>query len=188
MNRIRVWCCAAVLTLAVGGCQQSGAEPNAEPGAAPPSTAAATTTPARTPSVKPSPALADGRHPVFLTKIDTAGRAVSFDLIEFLTGEAAKKRWKKEHPENPEGPDNDYMIVNENPKVRTLPVAPDAECKVLPTLGSVDPETISFGELPAALKKQNKEASPEAPHISVLPFWLTVKNGSVVELEEQFLP
>lgn len=191
---MKLWIGAAVLALAMGGCGQSEPEESAAPGKPPASAAAATAEPTAsaaaktTPAAGASPVLADGRHAVYLTEVDTAGGTVTFDLIEFLTGEAAQKEWKKQHPENPDGPDNDYMIVNENPKLRTLPVAEGAKGKVLSTLGGVDTETIGFSELPALLKKQGKEAEPTAPHISVLPFWLTVKDGSVAGFEEQFLP
>lgn len=80
------------------------------------------------------PALPDGRSAAYLTGLDTTSNTVTFDLIEFLTGEAARAEWKEEHPENPDGPDNDYMIVNNNKKLRTLPVAADAHCVVLSML------------------------------------------------------
>jgi hypothetical protein len=153
--------------------------------------AAATTTPSATKggaSATASPVLADGRSAVYLTGLDTARSTVTFDLIEFLTGDAAKAEWKKQHPDQPDGPDNDYLIVNNNTKLRTLPVAADAPCVALSTLGGTDTKTISFAALPASLKKQNKGMTLTPPHISILPFWLTVRHGTVTKLEEQFLP
>jgi hypothetical protein len=132
--------------------------------------------------------LPDGRSAVYLTKLGATGNTVTFDLIEFLTGDAAKAEWKKEHPENPDGPDDDYLIVNNNTKLRTLPVAADAKCVVLATLGGTDTKTIAFDALPAFLAQQNKEIKLTPPHIAALPFWLTVRHGSVTKLEEQFLP
>ncbi|MEV0895295.1 hypothetical protein [Actinoplanes sp. NPDC049802] len=181
---------AALLVLALAGCEKA-----AEPTAPAPAASAAVTTPTTTPTTKATkaateaaPVLEDGRHPVYLTKVDGAGKKVTFDLIEFLTGEEAKARWKKENPEHPDGPDNDYMIVNENPKLRTLPVAADADCQVLASLGGVDMTQVKFTELPAVLKEQSEVVKPTPPRIAVLPFWLTVEDGTVVGLEEQFLP
>ncbi|MBB4753444.1 hypothetical protein [Actinoplanes lobatus] len=177
-------CVAALLVLALAGCEK------AEP--APATTATAVTTVATTEPAAATAAttaevvLEDGRHPVYLTKV--AAGTVTFDLIEFLTGDKAKARWKKEHPENPDGPDNDYMIVNENPKLRTLPVAADADCQALETLGGVDMTTVPCKDLAAFLKKQNEDLDVSPPHIAVLPFWLTVEDGTVVRFEEQFLP
>jgi hypothetical protein len=139
-------------------------------------------------TISPSPVLGDGRNPVYLTGLDTAQHTVTFDLIEFLTGDAAKAEWKKEHPEQPDGPDNDYMIINNNKKLRTLPVAAGAQCVVLSTLGGTDTTTISFADLPAYLKQQNKGMTLTSPDIALLPFWLTVQHGTVTKVEEQFLP
>lgn len=152
---------------------------------------AATTTPAATtggPSASASPVLADGRSAVYLTGLDTTRNTVTFDLIKFLTGDAAKAEWKKEHPENPDGPDNDYMIVNNNKMLRTLPVAAGVQCVVLSTLGGTDTKTINFAVFPAFLKQQNKGMTLTPPDIAVLPFWLTVQHGTVIRFEEQFLP
>jgi hypothetical protein len=80
------------------------------------------------------------------------------------------------------------MIINNNKKLRTLPVAAGAKCVALATLGGTDTKTVTFAALPALLKKQNDGITLDAPQIAVLPFWLTVKNGEVVKLEEQFLP
>jgi hypothetical protein len=135
-----------------------------------------------------TPVLPDGRSAVYLTGLDVAGKTTTFDLIEFLTGDAAKAEWKKEHPDQPDGPDDDYMIVNNNKKLRTLPVDPAAKCIVLATLGGVDTKTITFAALPAFLKKRNKGYTVTPPQISMLPFWLTVKHGTVTRFEEQFLP
>ena len=56
--------------------------------------------------------------------MDTAHGRITFDLIEFLTGDAAKQAWKKANPgSDQDGPDDDYYIVNDNAKLRTLPVA-----------------------------------------------------------------
>ncbi|WP_433361002.1 hypothetical protein ACQPZX_27695 [Actinoplanes sp. CA-142083] len=188
MKRILVVCVA--LGLALGGCSGST---KAGGTAAPAGSASATAgagdapgTPAT--SAAPSPVLPDGRSPVYLTGLDTAKNTVTFDLIEFLTGDAAKAEWKKEHPDQPDGPDNDYMIINNNKKLRTLPVAADAKCVVLATLGGTDTKTIKFAALPAFLEKHHEGITLDAPHISVLPFWLTVQRGSVIKLEEQFLP
>ena len=96
--------------------------------------------------------------------------------------------WKEQHPDNPDGPDNDYMIINNNAKLRTLPVDRNAKCVVLSTLGGPDSRTISFAALPATLRQQNKGAAPAPRRLSPLPFWLTVKHGTVTRLEQQFLP
>lgn len=185
--RVRIVAVTVTAGLALSGC--SDATPTPAAPAAPEATTAEATIAATakpSPSASPSPVLADGRSAVYLTGL--GAKTISFDLIDFLTGDAAKAQWKKEHPDNPDGPDNDYMIVNNNTKLRTLPVATDAKIVVLASLGSTDTKTIDFAALPAALKEQQKGITLTAPQIAVLPFWLTVKEGSVVKVEEQFVP
>ena len=190
MKRVRVWVVALTLT-GLAGCSGSKATPDPVP-VSPPTTVlptpAGSTAAVDATTEASAVVLPDGRSAVYLTGLSAAKNTVTFDLIEFLTGDAAKAAWKKAHPDNPDGPDNDYMIVNNNTKLRTLPVAAAAKCVVLSSLGSTDTKTIKFGGLPAYLNQQNKEVPPTPPQIAVLPFWLTVEHGSVVKFEEQFLP
>jgi len=189
----------ALVLVGAAGCGGSAATGKATAGHSTPTTAgpvsaaavattSATTTSSGRPSATASPALPDGRSAAYLTGLDSTHGTVTFDLIEFLTGAAAKAEWKKQHPSGPDGPDNDYLIVNNNTKLRTVPVAAGAHCVVLSSLGSTDTKTVSFAALPAYLKEQNKGMTLTPPHIAVQPFWLTVKNGNVVKFEEQFLP
>ena len=194
--RLRAIGALAVTALALAGCGSSAprketaerpAATSAVPAEAPSAAPAATTAPAAT-ATKNTEILADGRHPVYLTGLDTGASTVTFDLIEFLTGKEAEARWKKQHPNGPDGPDNDYMIVNENSRQRTMPVAAGAKCTVLASLGGVDMTTVAFSGLPAFLKKQSEGMTVEKPNLALLPFWLTVEGGEVTRFEEQFLP
>jgi hypothetical protein len=118
--------------------------------------------------------MADGKHPVFLTKVDVAHRTVTFDLILFLTGAEAKKRFQQDHP-GEDGPDNDYYIVNDNPLLRTLPVSGQVQVTIA---GPVPSEPISkpFANLPAD------------PSLYIGPFWLTVSHGQVARIDQLWLP
>lgn len=201
MKSIEVWIRAAAgvtaIALTLGGTSACGgsktpsgpaAATSAPAGAVAGAGAAPVKSAAPTASQPAAPVLTDGRSAVYLTGLNTAEKTATFDLIEFLTGDAAKTEWKKEHPEQPDGPDNDYMIINNNKKLRTLPVDPKAKCVVLATLGSTDTKTVTFAALPAFLKQRNKGIAITPPQISVLPFWLTVKHGTMTGFEEQFLP
>jgi hypothetical protein len=164
-------------TAAVAGCATGGS-----PGAA------ATTTPgiaalggAGTPTTGASPEpsaviLPDGRSPVLLTTIDVAGRTITFDLIELYLGTAAAVEWKKDHPGVTELPPlNGHYMRNNNPKLRTLPVAPDVVVKVIEGGDPVHPATMAFSDLPAYA----------AVHKT---FWITVSGATVTLMEEQFFP
>jgi hypothetical protein len=182
----------AVLALGAGGCA-ANPHPSGSVGrvsTASPSSATSGTDPtASTPSPSPSPILPDGRSPVYLTKIDVGRHTITFDLIEFLTGDAAKKAWKKANPGSGEdGPPNDYFIVNDNPKLRTLPVANPVVFKVVDpqnTNGTTN-KTITFEGATAYFVSIKPDQSDH--RLSWDPFWITVVHGVVNKIEEQFLP
>jgi hypothetical protein len=162
--------------------------------AAPTQAATTTTTPGGTPSdpgalESPTvePILADGRHPVYLTDLDPSRRTVTFDLIQFLTGAEAAKVWAKAHPDEPDGPPNDYLIINDNRRLRTLPIADTARVTVATDAsGGIANVQITMAELPAHLARQRPESADG--RLSYAPYWLTVRGGQVTGIDEQFLP
>jgi hypothetical protein len=184
---------AVALLATVTGCgpksgtaaQAGGPVPSQSAAAPAASDAPAASAPA---SASPTPVLPDGRSPVYLTTVDAGHRTLTFDLIEFLTGDAAKQAWKKANPGSSEdGPDDDYFIVNDNPKLRTLPVSATVAVSVLQNDGgSPDPTSISWAALPGYLTKVKPDTSDH--QLSYNPFWLTVQNGQIVKIEEQFIP
>jgi hypothetical protein len=167
--------CLALLTAlvaALAGCAKpDGQGGNAGGGTSPPTAGQ----PSGDQSLGEAPVLADGRHPVLLTKVDVAGRKVTFDLIVFLTGQAAKDEWVKQHPEEPEGPPNDYMTINNNPLLRTLPVSANVKIKAVKD-GTADLVPIAFADLPGHINPPGRI------------FWITVGKGQITLIEEQFVP
>jgi hypothetical protein len=148
-----------------------------------PSTTAATLASAPSPA---EPVLEAGRHAVFLTGLDVANRTVEFDLIQFLTGDEALAAFQRDHGGDLEGWANDYYIVNDNPRLRTLPVADDVELTVVRTSESVyDTHSIPFEELPAYVAAGPIQSDQR---LGQHPFWLTVRGDTVVAIDEQFLP
>jgi len=124
--------------------------------------------------------LADGRHPVFVTRVNASTRTLTFDLIQFLTGDDAIRAAAEDHQESP--PPNDYYIRNVNPRLRTLPVRPGAPVTV---------NTLAWNEtgsstttVPVSLAK----LADLLPQAWSPPFWVTVRNGQVVRIAEQFVP
>jgi len=144
---------------------------------------AATSAPLTSPSGEP--VLEDGRHPAYLTDIDTAARTVEFDLIQFLTGDEATAAYIEDHPDDPGGPPNDYYIVNDNPRLRRLSVAENVQVTVLDWEGGFNPQVIAFADLPAQLAA---DLVPDDDRIWPSPFWLTVNDDTVTAIEEQYIP
>jgi hypothetical protein len=161
-----------VLAAVISGCSTPDGQNNPPGSTSPP----AAGQPTGNESLGEAPVLADGRHPVLPTKVDVAGRKVTFDLIVFLTGQAAKDEWLKQNPQDPSGPPNDYMVVNNNPLLRTLPVSANVAVKAIKD-GTADLVPIPFADLPA-------QADPPGSRI----FWITVAKGQITQMEEQFVP
>ena len=162
------------------------APPATAPAATEPDAAggAATTAPPATSPVG-EPVLEDGRHPVYLTGLDVAGAAVEFDLIQFLTGDAAIAAWDQAHPDDPGGPPNDYFIVNDNPRLRELPVAATVQVTVLDWDGGFTPQVVAFADLPTQLAS---DLVPGDDRLWPNPFWLTVEDETITAIEEQYIP
>jgi hypothetical protein len=147
-----------------------------------------TTSPSPEPAETPvaTPAIEDGRHFTFLSSIDTGDpTTITFDLAYFYTGEEAAEVAAERGDESP--PPNDYYIVNDNPKLRTVPVAADAELRILDWANCCEGFiTGSIEELAAAMEAGDDPYGGTYRYTS--PFWLTVEDGQVVLIEEQYLP
>jgi hypothetical protein len=131
--------------------------------------------------------LPDGRHAVFLHAIDVDAGTLTVDVVQFLTGQAAADAYRRDHPEDPDGPPNDYYIVNENPRLRTLTVAGSLHVRLvrLEETGTADLEDATWLELPGYFAPW-QEHDLDGLHPN--PFWVTLVEGLIVGLEEQYLP
>jgi hypothetical protein len=132
--------------------------------------------------------LEDGRHPVLLTELDPTSRSVTFDLIQFLTGPEAADAYAEDVPEDPDpGPPNDYWIRNVSSQLRTLPIADDVAVSVIRLGEASGAEGVpwTLEQLPAHLAEQ--VGGPD-DHLGFSPWWLTVEDGVVVAIDEQYTP
>ncbi len=131
----------------------------------------------------PSPEIEDGKHFVFV-KTATTGTPgmLRFDLAYFLTGDEANQAAQENGDEVPVP--NDYYIVNDNPKLRTVPVADDAEVLVYDWSTCCDTFTHATFDAFAGYI-----ADPTADfHGKLSPYWIRVKGGQIVKIQEQYLP
>lgn len=158
-----------------------------EPGTSAPSSTTATATTAPDTTEPSGTDLEDGRHAVYLVEVDVQGRTVEFDVIQFLGGQEAEDAYYRENPDAPPGgPPNDFYIVNENPRLRRLPVTGDVEVTVLDWENSYAPRSIPFDGL--ASHVDNSPVPREDDGTWPIPVWLTVDDGRITEVEEQFIP
>ncbi len=161
------------------------------PPASTPVTVSPTLSPSSSPSetLSPSPSsssvLEDGRNFVFIKSIDvsTDPATMTFDLAYFLTGDAANQAAAARGDETPVP--NDYYIVNDNSLLRTLPISPQVEVRIIDWLNCCELVDGTFSGLAAAVAKNH----PKGSYLGRLSqYWITVTNGVIVKIEEQYLP
>lgn len=141
--------------------------------------------PSETESPTPEAELEDGRHFGSIRSIDVEDRTMRFDLAYFLTGEEANDA-AAEHGDEVPVP-NDYYIVNDNPRLRTLPIDPDVEVWVIDWANCCD--LVRGGVQPFVDAFQTRHHPWDAMYQGrEAPYWITVEDGRVVKIEVQYLP
>ena len=176
VRQLSVVALVVLMTTAVGGC--GGSDQTNGAGGTPATTMPATT--AGAPTTSEPVVLADGRHPVYIKTVDPDQQTITFDLIQFFTGDAATKAAAEDGEESP--PPNDYYIRNVNPRLRTLPVRSDAPITV---------NVLAAGSTGSATKDVAvtlAELATYFPNSGTAPFWLTLDQGQVTNAAQQFLP
>jgi hypothetical protein len=137
----------------------------------------------------PAPAtLADGTYFGFLESIDVGSGVSEFDLACFYTGDEANKQAAARGDEVPVP--NDVYIVNDNPSTRDVPVDPSVELLLIDWNACC--ETSPGAQLDAfasALDEQDFVAIDGFRYAGGLsPYWITIEEGRIAGIEEQFLP
>lgn len=193
-----------LLVLLVSACARGGGPsasgPSATgstpaPSAISPSSSAVASIPDASPSIPsatastPSPtpaALEDGKHFGFVHSVDLSvePHALVLDLAYFLTGDAASQAAQDHGDEYP--PPNDYYILNDNPKLRTLVLAPHVRLRMLDWKSCC--QTYFRGDL-AAFADGFAHPDPAGTYRGpTSPYWLWIREGQVVKIQEQYLP
>lgn len=138
-----------------------------------------------TPSTSPtgSPVLADGRHFVYVTEAarpEDGASTVTFDLAYFYRGERAEV----EAAERGDEVVNDYYIVNDNPRMRTLPLADIVVVRYIPVDQCCD---LQDGNVDAWLESILETNPTDYPGKDAA-WWFRVEGGLITRIEQQFLP
>jgi hypothetical protein len=168
---------------ATGGTPASGTS-----GATAPATGTTSSGPTG-PSGSPAPGtdLADGRHFGYVRSIDPLGLIV-FDLAYFLTGDEATRAAREHGDEAP--PPNDYYIVNDNPRLRTLTLEPGVRISLLDWNRCCD-RTVDI-DVPTWIDVLGSRGDGLDVDGALLrgdsPVWITISGGVVAAVEEQYLP
>jgi hypothetical protein len=137
----------------------------------------------------PAPAtLADGTYFGFLESIDVGSGVSEFDLACFYTGEEANEQAAARGDEVPVP--NDVYIVNDNASTRDVPVDPSVELLLIDWNACC--ETSPGAELDAFASALGEQDLVEIDGFryagGLSPYWITIEDGRIVGIEEQFLP
>jgi len=146
------------------------------------------TTGADEPSTSAGSALEDGRHFGYVRSVDVDGGAIEFDLAYFLSGEEANQAYQEATGDTGPVP-NDHFVVNDNPLLRTLPLAPNVHLLLLNWNNCCD--TFFDGELALfaeAIREQADVTDGDLIYRGQSQWWITVEKGVVTEIEEQYSP
>ncbi len=180
--------------LGTGGDDQAAVSPAATTPA--PTSATRSPKPTDTPSPSPSPiatgepggdTLPDGRYFVQLTDIQGGEEGpllLQYDLAYFLTGEEANQAAEDRGLETPVP--NDYFIVNDNPKLRLTPLEGVYSVKYIPE-GSGLSSPVKAHEA-QFLGWMGETVQTDFPPKDTSWWWVTIENGSVTKIEQQYLP
>lgn len=185
MNR-RILLAAVAATAIAAACGGGDTPPAAD--TSPATTATSLPTPTAT-DVSPSPTtptppaeLEDGRHFGYIEAIDPTVRTIVFDLAYLLTGDEANQA-ASEHGDEVPVP-NDYYIVNDNDRRRTLTLAPHVRILVLERFG---PDLVR-GEFNGFVEGFDANDFEGQYHGSAGSYWVVVRGGLVVRIQEQYFP
>ncbi len=140
------------------------------------------------PAPFPGASLEDGRHFGYVRSVDAEARTIEFDLAYFLSGEAADRAYQEATGDTGHVP-NDHFVVNDNPMLRTLPLAPDVRLRLLDwnhCCGTFfDGDLSLFAQ---AIREQADVTDGDLIYRGQSQWWITIENGVVTEIEEQYSP
>ena len=124
----------------------------------------------------------------YIDKVWESGgtRYISIDYAQMLTGEEARQAAIEAGVIQPgDYLDNDYFIVNDNPRKREFTVSATATFATSTFGGGGLDQPTTWAQF-----KSFWSASPPAggEHLHELPWWIERTGGEVISIEEQYLP
>ena len=147
--------------------QDATADPPATPGSSPDPAAADTDGAA--------PGLEDGVHPAYITKVDGANDRIVVDVVQVFNDNEAVKAAIADGKSPAEAKYLTGWVRNENPRLRTLPLAADLKVDLLGTCEE------SGSDREAVLTRLAENAERRGNYY----FMLTVSDGTVERIQER---
>lgn len=130
--------------------------------------------------------LEDGRHLVYIRGVESGGTDLLVDLAVWFEGEDANSAAAEDGDPDVPVP-GDFYIRNLDPTVLTVPAgAPVAVTSVwFDPASDLQSVAITYDEFVAVF---SGGASGVSSNLLSSPWWITIESGSVVALDEQYVP
>lgn len=130
-----------------------------------------------------APTLEDGHHFVYVKRASTYGGTtrIRFDLAYFYRGERAEREAAERGGEVL----NDYYIVNDNPRLRTLLLADEVEVEYIPDSQCCELQPWNINDWLEAIGLSTNPSDYPGKNV---PWWFTVEGGEITRIEQQYLP
>lgn len=124
-----------------------------------------------------------GRFLAYIERIeDRGGRTyLGVDYTQLLSGEDAAEIYEAEGEEP-----LDFIVINESERVRTWPVADDVSVSVatMPEHMDVDGYDLTFDEW----RDMYTGARDDFPGARTASYWITLEDGVITSIDEQYFP
>ncbi|WP_042161690.1 hypothetical protein [Paenibacillus gorillae] len=119
------------------------------------------------------------------------GYSLDFDSIEWYEGDAATAKFReREGDSGLDAPPDGYYIVNDDPSVKTLPIADDAVVlmQIYDRDGHAANADIQWDEQISLAAFAEHFSKDESIKLKDFPYHITVKDGKVVRIVQQYIP
>lgn len=130
----------------------------------------------------------DGRYPGIITSIDAAGSGweIVIDYVQVLTGAEANAEAAARGDETPVP--NDYYVVNDNPRLRTIPVS--SVCAVLMhDTPAADPaDGIVMGDVTLTFDDFRVDRWGALSYYRDAIYWIDIADGEITNIEHFWVP
>jgi hypothetical protein len=135
-----------------------------------------------------TPQLADGRYFGYIRWVGEP--TIAFDRAQFLMGEAANEAAVADHAiEEGETAPNDYYIRNRDHRVVELSLADDVRVTAVRcAAGCKDGVAGDFDAWAASFSTPGQKSLMDDYRGAQGHYWVTIRHGRVIAIEEQYLP
>lgn len=193
IGAITLGSCLALAACAGPG---TGAAGSASPSVTAPATTSIIATASATPTATVSPAATVStpavttpgvveRQPAIVTSTRAAAaiRYLTVDYIQFLTGAEAERAAAARGDEVT----NDYYIINDNPRLREFPVREGLRVRVV-VRDDPDEPVVPEGYDLALADWLTAITGPRSDFFLANFYWITITDGTITGIEQQYLP